>query len=401
MNNAKQPTLKLSKLVLDGFKSFAPSTGENEGTVVEFGDTTILLGANGAGKSNIIQVFALLNQGLSGSLATYFQQHDSQSFFFMGPRRTPTCRIALEFSNDDGTTDKYTVHFFHGLGNRGRGQVHVAGEEVGYSRPNDPSGHPYHNTLAASGACELGLKEQGRYSPKSRGKRSRPRVEHIIYSILASVRAYQFHDTSGWSPLRLAASVDNSRRLTSDGGNLPAFLLSMSQSPDGERHFRLIERQIQRVLPEFGGFDLAGDASSGRVALNWKSRANPEYVFGPHQLSDGSLRFIALATLLLQPAATAPRVIVIDEPELGLHPVALSELAGMVKKAARHSQVVLSTQSPQLIDEFSAKEIRVVEMNPDSGASQIRALSESALSEWLKEYSPSELWEKNLIGGRP
>ncbi len=175
----------------------------------------------------------------------------------------------------------------------------------------------------------------------------------------------------------------------------------MSQSPDGERHFRLIERQIQRVLPEFGGFDLAGDASSGRVALNWKSRANPEYVFGPHQLSDGSLRFIALATLLLQPAATAPRVIVIDEPELGLHPVALSELAGMVKKAARHSQVVLSTQSPQLIDEFSAKEIRVVEMNPDSGASQIRALSESALSEWLKEYSPSELWEKNLIGGRP
>ncbi|MBP5787599.1 MAG: AAA family ATPase [Kiritimatiellae bacterium] len=108
-----------------------------------------------------------------------------------------------------------------------------------------------------------------------------------------------------------------------------------------------------------------------------------------------------MATLLLQPAATAPRVIVIDEPELGLHPVALSELAGMVKKAARHSQVVLSTQSPQLIDEFSAKEIRVVEMNPDSGASQIRALSESALSEWLKEYSPSELWEKNLIGGRP
>ena len=398
MTNGKQ-ILKLSKLELDGFRSFAPAATTMGKNIVEFGDVTILLGANGAGKSNIIQVFELLNQGLSGSLSTYFLKRDSQSFFFMGPRSTPTCRIAIEFSDEDGTTDRYAVHFFHGLGNRGRGQVLVSGEEVSYAKAGNANGRPYHNTLASSGGRELGLREKGRYS--ARRKNSPPGVENIIYSILSSVRAYQFHDTSAWAPLRLAASRDNSRRLMRDGGNLPAFLLSMSQSPDGERHFRLIERQIQRVLPEFGGFDLAEDESTGRVALNWHSQSNPEYVFGPHQLSDGSLRFIALATLLLQPAKTAPRVIVIDEPELGLHPVALSELAGMVKKAARHSQVILSTQSPQLIDEFSAQEIRVVEMDPDSGSSRVRALSEETLAEWLKEYSPSELWEKNLIGGRP
>lgn len=399
MENRKHPMLKLRTLELNGFRSFASAESSSESNVVEFGDTTILLGANGAGKSNVVQALELLSRGVSDSLDGYFRQHDPQSFFHMGPKRTSSFRLALKFLDEGGSAYLFGADFLYGHGNQGHGKVLVFKEEKRYDKGASPF-RPPRDVKSGTLVPEGFWLNEDKARPATTGGVSSS-IEQALYSILTSVRTYQFHDTSGLSALRLAASGDNARRLMSDGGNLPAFLLAMSQSPDGERNFRLIERHVQRVLPEFGGFDLALDKASGRVALNWKSRSNPEYVYGPHQLSDGSLRFIALATLLLQPAKTAPRIIVIDEPELGLHPVALSELAGMVKKAARHSQVILSTQSPQLIDEFPAKEIRVVEMDPDSGSSRVRALSEEKLAEWLKEYSPSELWEKNLIGGRP
>ena len=134
--------------------------------------------------------------------------------------------------------------------------------------------------------------------------------------------------------------------------------------------------------------------------LNWLE-SDSEYLFGPHQISDGSLRFMALTTLLLQPPKSLPAVIILDEPELGLHPSAISLLAGMVKTVSQNCQIILATQSTRLIDEFEANNTVVVERNEKEKCSSFQKLNQEALGDWLDRYSMSELWEKNIIGGRP
>ena len=154
-------------------------------------------------------------------------------------------------------------------------------------------------------------------------------------------------------------------------------------------------------MPQFKDFVLKPSPRNKEyILLNWTEN-DSDYIFGPHQISDGSLRFMALATLLLQPPKTLPKVIILDEPELGLHPSAISILAGMITTASQHSQILLATQSTRLIDEFKASDIVIVERNEKEKCSTYQKLDESKLSEWLEQYCMSELWEKNVIGGRP
>ncbi len=159
------------------------------------------------------------------------------------------------------------------------------------------------------------------------------------------------------------------------------------------------------MCPQFGEFVLKpqdGDPFNIRnVLLNWKERNRPDYLFGPHQLSDGTLRFIALTTLFLQPPEMLPSVIVVDEPELGLHPYAITALAGMAKAASQNCQVVLATQSTRLVDEFDLEDIRVIDYDREKNCSRCSQPDPVKLKEWIDEYSTSELWEKNVIGGKP
>jgi len=156
------------------------------------------------------------------------------------------------------------------------------------------------------------------------------------------------------------------------------------------------------VYPQFGDFDIEPSRLDGKkVLLNWREKGNTEYLFGPHQLSDGALRFMGLATLFLQPPDRLPSVIVIDEPELGLHPHAITVLSCLVHGVSDKCQVVLSTQSTRLVDEFDVEQIVVVERDSKGNCSRCRRPNFETLKEWVKQYSTSELWEKNVIGGRP
>jgi predicted ATPase len=151
-------------------------------------------------------------------------------------------------------------------------------------------------------------------------------------------------------------------------------------------------------MPQFKDFYLQPN-EKGYVSLKWFDVFPNDYVFLPEQFSDGTVRFIALATLLLQPQETMPKVVVIDEPELGLHPFAIGQLAEMIKEASNHTQVIVATQSPELVDEFEANQITVVESQ--NGSSIAHKLDEEELRDWLDNYSLSELWNKNVLGGRP
>jgi predicted ATPase len=206
-----------------------------------------------------------------------------------------------------------------------------------------------------------------------------------------------FHDTSEFSGMRLPCAVDDNRRLRADGSNLPAFLHLLKQRHPTAYH--LIRRTVQRVAPFFDDFVLAPAAlHPDKIKLEWKHREQDQY-FDAWALSDGTLRFIALATLFLQPKELKPPLVLVDEPELGLHPFAINLLGAMVKSASVDMQVVLATQSPLLLDEFAPENVIVAER--DGHATTFRRLDGDSLESWLEDYSLGELWEKNELGGRP
>ncbi|MEI6809366.1 MAG: AAA family ATPase, partial [bacterium] len=179
-------------------------------------------------------------------------------------------------------------------------------------------------------------------------------------------------------------------------------LYAMRQNAQERRYYDRIVSTVQQVYPQFKDFDIEPSRLDEKnVLLNWRESGNSEYLFGPHQLSDGTLRFMALATLFLQPPQRLPSVIVIDEPELGLHPHAITVLAGLIHGVSDKCQVVLSTQSTRLVDEFEVGQVVVVERDRKENCSSCRRPDPSALEDWIKQYSTSELWEKNVLGGRP
>ena len=208
-------------------------------------------------------------------------------------------------------------------------------------------------------------------------------------------RVYHFHDTSPTSRVRQYCYVGDNRWLMPDAANLAAILLKLKSHK--ETLYHRIVRTIRQVAPFFEDFDLEPTVSK-EIILNWRHRSS-DLVFGPHQLSDGTLRAICLISLLMQPKEDLPILIVVDEPELGLHPYTLNVIASLFRSASHHTQVLVSTQSSSFLDSFEPEDIIVVERNDE--ATEFYRPDAEELSSWQEEYSLGEIWEKNIIGGGP
>lgn len=197
--------------------------------------------------------------------------------------------------------------------------------------------------------------------------------------------------------MRKTAQVNDNKFLRPDGSNLAAFLFLLSETYPEE--YNLVRRSVQQMAPFFDDFLLDPDERNYEtIRLAWKHKHSSQY-FGASALSDGTLRFIALATLLLQPENLRPSIILVDEPELGLHPYAITLLAALFKQAAATTQVIISTQSGLLLDHFEPEDVLITE-RPEDGTN-LRRLSSRKLDVWLEDYSLGQLWEKNEFGGRP
>jgi predicted ATPase len=215
--------------------------------------------------------------------------------------------------------------------------------------------------------------------------------------LLSGIHVHHFHDTSETARVRLGGYIEDNQALHHDAGNLAAVLYLMKNQYAPV--YRRITAAVRTMIPDFDDFVLEPQQAAPQNILLNSRRRYTDYLFGPHQFSDGSLRFIALATLLNQPSERFPSVMVIDEPELGLHPAAISLLAGMLRAASNLCQVIVATQSVALLDEFEVEEVIVAEMH--HGESVFRRLDTASLAQWLDDYSLSQLWEKNVIGGGP
>lgn len=197
--------------------------------------------------------------------------------------------------------------------------------------------------------------------------------------------------------MRQASTVDSAHYLQSEANNLASFLFYLKNNY--AESYRRITKYVRDVVPQFKDFYL--EPERGYISLKWTDTSTNDYVLTADQFSDGSIRFISLATLLLQPEETMPFVIIVDEPELGLHPYAIDQLNEMIRDASKHAQIIVATQSTAIIDGFSANDVTVIERNDDFQGTEGRHLSEAEYEGWLQEYALSELWNKNVIGGRP
>lgn len=370
MNNKS----KLTQIAISGFKSF----GSDELSLnLDLKDVNIIIGTNGAGKSSFISFFEMLNHMSTEALQLYIGKNGgADNILHFGSKKTPIIQSSLTFENPN-FKDVYQFKLAKSV----KDALIFLEEKI---KVNDKEFE-----------LDGGQKESLLYADDQKYAGA-----NALKAILSQCRAYQFHDTSDQSHIRNSASIANNRYLFADGGNLPAFLYRLQQKYP--KYFERITSRIRYAVPQFGKFDLFPDPlNMSSIKLNWKSEIDNDYLFGPDHLSDGSIRFIALATLFLQPPELLPNIILIDEPELGLHPQVIDLLASMIKECSQYAQIVVATQSPRLLDSFTPDQVIVAETNSASGSSIFKRLNEQDLDEWLENYSLSEIWEKNIIGGQP
>ncbi|MEC4985680.1 MAG: AAA family ATPase [Oscillatoria sp. PMC 1068.18] len=364
---------RLKRLTLNGFKSIKTMD-------IELHSLNILIGANGAGKSNLISFFKMLNEIMAGRLQLYIgKSGGSNSLLHFGLKTTKKTEAELEFEVENGV-DIYCLRLSYApVDTLIFDEEKLSFLQTGWESPRiDPLGAGHQETKIGKAA------DEGIQTAKT------------LRYLLNHCRVYHFHDTSATADVRQSCYVGDNRWLMPDAGNLAALLLRFREESGGAAYQRIIGT-IRIIAPFFDDFVLEPNESN-RVILNWLEK-DSDHVFGPHQFSDGTLRAICLTTLLLQPKDELPELIVVDEPELGLHPYALNIVADLFSKAALHTQILISTQSSSFLDNFDPEDVIVVDRNGKE--SQFKRLNPTELDAWLEEYSLGEVWEKNIIGGGP
>lgn len=362
---------RLDAITLKGFK-----------TIRELKDfkprpLTVLIGPNGAGKSNFISFFRMMRRALEDQNSLQFyvsQQGGASTLLHDGPDETQEIEAALTIQTDAGES-QYAFRLVFAAGD-----ILVFANEQ-YAVPG--RGHSW-----------ISVGVGGHRSPKIIDQASQEESAHVVLDLLQKIVVYQFHNTSDTARIRRKWGTYDNRWLKEDAANIAPFLLRLKE--DDNRCYQRIVDTIRLILPFFSDFVL--EPRHEHLLLNWRER-NSDRVFSVSQASDGILRVISLVTLLLQPEQDLPNVLILDEPELGLHPYAINVVGGLISAVSTKVQVIVATQSTALVDCFEAEDIVIVER--EGRSSTFRQLNAEDLKEWLEDYSLSELWEKNVLGGRP
>ena len=328
------------------------------------GRINVLIGPNGSGKSNFIDALSLLRAISKGQLQEYIgRAGGAEKILHFGSKATHYISISVSF---DGGKHDY--------------QVDLSPTDNDSLYPDGETGH------GGSQGSYFEAIMSGAGGPW-------PRVRENI----DRWRLYHFHDTGTTSPMKRTSDIHDNRDLRAEGENLASFLYFLREKY--RTSYELIRSTVRLVAPFFDDFQLAPQAlNEDKIRLEWKHRGSDAY-FDASAFSDGTLRFIALATLLSQPASLRPSVFLLDEPELGFHPYAITILASLIKQASVETQVILATQSPTLLDHFEPEDVLVADRV--DGATTFTRLESDKLRDWLNDYSLGQLWEKNEVGGRP
>jgi predicted ATPase len=371
----------IERLTIKGFKSIECLDS------MELRPLNVLIGANGAGKSNFVSYFRMLGEMSQARLQVWTRnQGSADRILSFGIKNTTKIesfikfgrngyKFAIEPTIDGGFSFINESIYFTGLDEDDDGNW----IQLGHGHEESKLGQPIH------------LSEEHRINP------SLSALVKYLGNPTGNWKVFHFHDTSDTAGVKRLGALHDQEYLRSDASNLAAFLYKIAhQNPV---IYQQIRKTIRLAIPFFDDFVFRPQAlPSGEEQINLLWRQNDsDYPFWPSQLSDGSIRFICLATALLQP--DPPSTIIIDEPELGLHPYAITLLGSLLRSASKRMQVIVSTQSVPLVNEFEVDDLIIVEREND--ATVFARHDSKQFEQWLEDYSVGELWEKNILGGRP
>lgn len=395
----------LEKITVSGFKSIR-SLKE-----LELKPVNILIGANGAGKSNFIDFFRMLRAMLefniaelkdNPSLSAFIEdQGGMANLLFNGPK---TQKLSTELVFNEGQNGyRFDVDITSSAG------FMINNEACFYKKA--PYGQEW--KILGGGYTRPRLLDE-----QHARRHSKTRYDYI-YDTIKTWQIYHFHDTSRLAGVRMPCSISDNRYFHFDASNLAAFLYSLKEgdyaaqvietvsddnmvqrrlvsNPAAKDSYEQIVEAVKVIAPYFDDFILTPpkEGKDDRIKLQWKQKGAGINMQAYH-LSDGTLRFICLATALLQP--DPPELLLIDEPELGLHPEALTVLAELIDLSKAHTQIIASTQSPAFADLFQPEDI--ITVRRQEGATIFERLEANSLSVWLKNFSIGQLWRKNVIKG--
>lgn len=365
------PKHPIDKLTIEGFLSL-------RNVDLELRGLNVLIGPNGAGKSNLVSYFNMLQEMVEGRLQNWVTERGgSDRILSYGIKETQQITSRIDFGENG---------YGFILRPDAEGKLFFEDERLLYSRGFDDEGIPI-----GSGHFEARLKSE--IVPNEW------RRADYCYASISNWKVFHFHDTSDTASVKRLRELHDNEYLRRDAANLAPYLYRLSQ--DRSPTYSLIRKIVRLAIPFFDDFDLSprrrqANTDEFDILLRWRKR-NSDYPFLPSQLSDGSIRFICLVTALLQP--DPPSTIIIDEPELGLHPYAIILLGALIRSASARMQVIVATQSVPFLNEFSINDLLVAER--EDGATVFRRHEEDAFKNWLEDYTVGELWEKNVLGGRP
>lgn len=370
---------RIESIRIKGFRSLA------DVKIDDLSNPAVLLGANGSGKSNLLRFLEMLKEMSRHRLGEFVQQQGgADDQLFGGRRLTPQIDATVSFHTALGR-NRFSFRLKHGNPD----QFTVTDEQFRFAPREEGGGE--------SQSVQMNILE--RFGPESgffhASKLPTAAAERkMAVEMLGDCISYQFHDTSDASPLKTRWDVEDNHRLLGHGGNLAPILIRLREKETSI--YNMICKHIGRVVPEFHSFQL--DADYGKTLLRWKANATSKTI-GAHLTSDGSLRCFLLITLLNLPDEMLPSVILLDEPELGLHPAAISLISHMVKSLASRRQVIVATQSPYFVDAFSFDEIIMLSLR--EGRTVANGINSRNFNHWLEDYSTGELWWKGVLGGYP
>lgn len=362
----------IERIIINNYKSI-------QNADIRLNKLNILIGSNGVGKSNFISFFELIKALLNKRLGSFILNRGGfERFLYQGSKHSTHISSLIDFSN----TNAFFFQLNPAIGNKA--YIEYTGDYFNYQKDTSKEYHSQWNkTMWDNAVEESGILD----SPRWRAG--------YLRNYLKSFEVYHFHDTSISSPMRNECEIGDNEFLRHDASNLAAYLYMLQHNE--VNNYKLIEGVIRSIAPYFHKFKLRENPNlKGKISLEWEEKESDAYL-DANSFSDGTLRFIALATLLLQ--SNLPDTIIIDEPELGLHPAAINKFAELVRRAALKKQIILATQSVNLVNCFEPDDIIVVDRKDNQTI--FHRPDHETLGLWLDDYNMGDIWEKNIIGGQP
>ena len=360
----------LQSIKIEGFKSIKSLN-------LEMRSINLLIGANGAGKSNFMSIFTFLNQLSKGKLQSYIaKQGGTGRLLHFSAKNTPSLVINLELGDDN-----YHLHL-------------KPDTQDSLIIDNERFFTDTQTMNLQNNSSEIGWTENKDLLIISNVRR--------IKTYFDECRVYHFFDTGEYADFKQRSQVSNYHYLEKDAANIGAllyFLKNNEEKRHRQAYYRIVTA-VKAVAPYFHDFYLEpdGEGANANIILRWE-HSEHDAPLSASMLSDGTARFICLATLIRQPEDLIPQTVILDEPELGLHPDAIYVLAEMIKDVSSVTQFIISTQSVEFANYFEPEDIIVVEET--KGVSSFKRLEREHLEVWLDNFRMGELWTRNLIGGNP